>query len=87
VRSWLNHPFFITVISSLAKNGHVQRAEEILRRMESYHKDGHTELGPNTITYNTLIDAYAKARDPVKAEEVLRRMMVVSQTRDDVKAG
>ena len=79
------------MISSLAKNGQIQRAEEILSRMELYHKQGRIDHGPNTISFNTLIDAYAKARNPLKAEEVLRRMMALSQSGNDlasnIKAG
>jgi len=76
-------------MSSLAKSGQIQKAEEILNRMENYHSNGRMDLSPNTISYNTLIDAYAKARNPLKAEEVLRRMMTLSQNdiESNVKAG
>jgi pentatricopeptide repeat protein len=73
-------------MSSLAKSGQIQKAEEILSQMETYQKQGRFNLSPNTISFNTLINAYAKARNPLKAEEVLRRMMALSHIQGDVES-
>ena len=44
--------------------GDVERAEAIVRRMENLsEQDGYTDLRPDTVTFNTLINAYAKKRD------------------------
>lgn len=63
--------------------------------MEKTYQNGATEIGPNTITFNSCINAYARVKQPQKAEDVLRRMIAISvkasengndRQRDDIKA-
>jgi hypothetical protein len=54
-----------------------KRAEAILDHMQKQYKEGTTDVQPNTVTFNTVIDAYAKSQDPSapeKAEALLYRM-------------
>lgn len=53
------------------------RAETILVRMEDLYRKGRIELKPNTISYNTVISAFARSgayKAAEKAEAILRHM-------------
>ena len=79
----------LTVILALARKGDAEEAEKLLNRMEEMYQNGHVDCGPNTITFNSCIHAFAKAKQPEKAEEILRRMMQQSrqgdEPRDEIK--
>lgn len=65
-----------TVIHAFAQNGLYQEAEELLRRMQNNDENG--GVVPDTITYNSVLYAYAQSTDidaPPKAEALLREMM------------
>jgi hypothetical protein len=68
-------------------NGAAVRAEKILRRMESlYENGGRDELFPNTISYNTVISAYARSGEvgsERRAERILKRMDKLSQRQQE----
>lgn len=72
-------------------NGAASRAETILKRMEQLYNDGERdELRPNTISYNTVISAYARSGEvgsERRAERILRRMDRLSQERDEEENG
>jgi hypothetical protein len=69
-------------------NGAAYRAEQILKRMETLsNNDDRHELCPNTISYNTVISAYARSGEvgsERRAERILRRMdRLSSQQREE----
>jgi hypothetical protein len=75
------------IFSSLAKYGHVQRAEKILCLMESYHKDGHTELGPNTIILQAWCTS-GQINAATRAEQLLKHMIKLYHAgNQDVRPG
>jgi pentatricopeptide repeat protein len=49
-------------------------AEEILNGMRRSYQDGNTRLQPNTICYNSALDAWANAGDPLKTETLFLQM-------------
>lgn len=88
---------FATVISAWAKSGSrtegAERAQYILERMIEFKNkivltDGKDDeyakrLTPDTVVYNSCIDAWARSRDPragTKAEEILNMMELESQS-------
>lgn len=74
-----------TVMRTLAKHGYGSKAEELLNHVEEIYQTGSDrDLSPNTITFNSCIDAYAKAKQPHDAERILRMMMMIS-SQDDGK--
>ena len=53
--------------------------------MEVLYHQGEKDLGPNTITFNTVICAFARARKPREAEEILKQMMEISREDSDAR--
>jgi len=50
----------------LAKSGQkdaATRCEEMLLRIEALHDDGYYEKSPDVVSYNSVINAYARAHD------------------------
>eukprot|EP00594_Rhizosolenia_setigera_P005141 CAMPEP_0178949756 /NCGR_PEP_ID=MMETSP0789-20121207/6245_1 /TAXON_ID=3005 /ORGANISM="Rhizosolenia setigera, Strain CCMP 1694" /LENGTH=938 /DNA_ID=CAMNT_0020630349 /DNA_START=310 /DNA_END=3122 /DNA_ORIENTATION=+ len=76
--SYLTKPFTITynaVINTLSKSGHAAEAQELLDFMIEYEGGG--EVVPNIISYNGVLDAWARTGDcesASKAEELLMKM-------------
>lgn len=72
---------FLGVINAWVRCGKVERAEEILKRMENFSSQGHTNMSPNVISYSTVMDGWAKAifdKDSIaKMENVFHRLIVV----------
>ena len=62
-------------IAAWAKIGNGERAENILRNMDSNKNGRHHYCKPNTMTYNTVINAYAKSSD-VNAAENAERLLI-----------
>jgi len=59
-----------------APDAHV-RCEVVLQRLEDLYESGRNELQPDTISYNTVIDALAQCAEPgveQRAEQLLERM-------------
>jgi hypothetical protein len=57
--------------------GAVERCEAILKRMEGLALEGRTELQPDTVSFNTVIDALAQSGQhgaQRRAETLLYRM-------------
>jgi len=75
------------IASNNKVNGAAYRAEKILKRMEQLYETGERdELCPNTISYNTVISAYARSGEmgsERRAERILRRMHKLSQQKDN----
>lgn len=67
-------------IAAWAKIGNGERAENILRTMDSNKNGGHNYCRPNTMTYNTVINAYAKSSD-VNAAENAERLLFEMKNR------
>jgi hypothetical protein len=75
------HPNIVSYnlcIAAWAKTGNGERAENILRTMDSNESDHHpNHCKPNTMTYNSVMNAYAKSSDAKaaeKAEKLLSEM-------------
>lgn len=64
-------------IHQLAKSGQAEEAELLLRELEfQYYKEFNANMRPDTITYNSVIHAYARSGgDAHVAEAVLDRML------------
>lgn len=64
----------------------IKRAEGILEKMEILSATGkRPEIRPNTISYNTIISAYAKCGEIDCAQHILRRMEQLSSTNAECK--
>ena len=60
----------------------VKRCEAILKRMEGLALEGRTELQPDTVSFNTVIDALAQSGQrgaPQRAEVLLQRMETLAK--------
>ena len=72
-----NFVTYSTVIKAWAKEGHAEKAEELLVRMEELFENGDEQVKPNTVTYNLVIEAFAKSNQEGsarQAEKILKRM-------------
>lgn len=66
------HPNIVSYnlcIAAWAKTGNGERAENMLRKMDSNESDRHPNCKPNTMTYNSVMNAYAKSSDANAAEK------------------
>ena len=75
---------YSTVINCWAKSDlpeSPQRARDILKSMIHHYQNGIEEVRPNTITYNSVLDAYARQGHTNGATEILKMM------EDDFDAG
>jgi len=70
-----------TVLDAWAKSGggraSAERAEEILEWMDRLYKGGNPDVKPDTITFNAVLDAWARSGDrvaPHRAEQILDHM-------------
>jgi len=52
-----------------------EKVEELLRCMEGLHEEGRPNLGPNTVIYNILLNAWAKEGKVKEIEDTLQRMI------------
>jgi pentatricopeptide repeat protein len=54
----------------------VQQAKELAAKAQQLFEDMHQVMGymPNLVTCNTIINCWAKAREPERAEDVLHQM-------------
>jgi pentatricopeptide repeat protein len=84
-RSSLDHPPNIKthnkIINELGKSGKVYRAH--LNHMEAMFEEGDATLKPNTTTYTSMINAYARVGHAVEAEKALRRLLERYETTKD----
>jgi len=55
-----NSRSFNIVLSAWAKNGEAERAEAILMEMHRLHVEEDFDTRPNVVSYNTVLDSYAK---------------------------
>lgn len=65
------------VLGGYAKRGGAKKAEQLLKQMQKLQKAKTLAGGPNTITYNIVLDALSKSRevDAVeRAEAILKKM-------------
>ncbi len=69
------------MLDAWAKSGggraSAERAEEILEWMDRLHKGGNPDVKPDTITFNAVLDAWARSGDrmaPRRAEQILDHM-------------
>jgi len=69
------------VITAIVNNGEIDapnRAERLLRETEE--KFTHASIAPNRVTFNVLIDAWAKSGQPERAQAILLRMEELAKT-------
>jgi hypothetical protein len=60
------------------RSGYAQKAHDMLLALEERYQKGEIPFRPNLFTYNLVIDAWSKSRDPNaawKAVQVLRKMI------------
>lgn len=79
------HPNIVSYnlcIAAWAKSGNGERAEQILRNMDSSEDDRRGHCKPNSMTYNTVMNAYAKSSD-VNAAENAERLLSEMKNRMD----
>lgn len=68
VNSTGNHPLLSLNLNldSLAKSneiGAAGRAQELLQRIEALHKEGYYAVAPDTVSYNSVLNAWARSND------------------------
>ncbi len=61
----------IKAFSKNALNDGARRASMILKKLEN-----DPDLHPDIISYNSVLNAFAKAKDPISAQSLLDRMEV-----------
>jgi hypothetical protein len=65
---------YSTLISAFlksSKQGSVQRAEDILRKMRQSFEDGTHDIKPNTILITSVCDAWAKSGEKLSGKKAL----------------
>lgn len=68
------------VINAWAKQGHPERASEVLRTMYEDYVSGNETAKPDIKSFNTILAAYIKCKDdnaPIRAENFFNHMMNV----------
>jgi pentatricopeptide repeat protein len=84
------HPIFLVLRNSNAwsKSGAreaPERCKVILQRMEDLYCSGRTELQPNTISFNTVLDCLAQSRTPTAAADAEHLLGYMDQLSKDEK--
>jgi pentatricopeptide repeat protein len=69
-----NQVAYSTVIDTMAKNGRVDRVEELMSDMYAEYNNGNEGLKPSIHIFNGYLAALAKSGLPDRAEAVLRKM-------------
>ena len=84
--------FCFLVIASLASSKDdraeaAKRAEQYLEEMKRRYANGDLNVKPNTLTYNAVMNAWARAGLPEKAESLLNEMYeeYMNNGNDDIK--
>jgi pentatricopeptide repeat protein len=62
-----------------------ERCKVILQRMEDLYRSGRTELQPNTISFNTVLDCLAQSRSPTAAADAEHLLDYMDQLSKDKK--
>ena len=81
-----NERSFNAVLSAWARAGAAEKAEEILTSMHELHVDGSLECKPTVVTYNTVLNSWAKSnrKDAWKrCETILKHMEELSAAGED----
>jgi pentatricopeptide repeat protein len=63
-----------------------QRSHAVLERMKKMQAEGKHSCRPDSVTYNTVMNAYAKSKEadaPLKVEALLREMHQLYETSGD----
>ena len=60
------------MLKTFAKNSYIDGARKSIEILTKLENDEH--LRPDIITYNSCLNAFAKAKDPVSAQLLLERM-------------
>lgn len=61
-------------LDSLARGGAAPRAQELLERIEALYKEGYYAVSPDVVSYNSVLNAWAKRNSPEKALELLQSL-------------
>eukprot|EP00557_Chaetoceros_sp_GSL56_P006495 CAMPEP_0176503992 /NCGR_PEP_ID=MMETSP0200_2-20121128/15682_1 /TAXON_ID=947934 /ORGANISM="Chaetoceros sp., Strain GSL56" /LENGTH=900 /DNA_ID=CAMNT_0017903367 /DNA_START=234 /DNA_END=2934 /DNA_ORIENTATION=+ len=79
--SGLNNVLLLTQIESNEDSGAAaEKAEQVLRSMIKDSQNDPSKIKPNTITFNTVIDAWSKSNAKhaaAKAQEILKEMQIL----------
>lgn len=80
-----NTKSYYAVIIGLAKNGEVERADNVLQKMISRHQEGNDDVQPGNHQFNAVIDALSKSGGGVdaaeRAEALLNQIIELDQNR------
>eukprot|EP00548_Thalassiothrix_antarctica_P018035 CAMPEP_0194194746 /NCGR_PEP_ID=MMETSP0154-20130528/75751_1 /TAXON_ID=1049557 /ORGANISM="Thalassiothrix antarctica, Strain L6-D1" /LENGTH=941 /DNA_ID=CAMNT_0038919203 /DNA_START=1 /DNA_END=2824 /DNA_ORIENTATION=+ len=77
---------FNTILKSMVKYGKMKGAESLLRKVEYDYNSGLSEIKPDGLSYNILLDGYAKiaTRDAFKnAQKTMKKMETLALSNSD----
>jgi len=66
-------------LDSLARGGAAPRAQELLERIEALYEEGYYAVSPDIVSYNSVLNAWAKQNAPEKALELLETLKKKSE--------
>lgn len=68
-----NHPLLSLNLNldSLAKSGAPTRAQELLLRIEALHEEGYYAVAPDTVSYNSVLNAWARSTASSSADRAV----------------
>jgi len=58
-----------SAMNSLVKAGNVGKASDLLDQMEEEYRNGNESMGPNVVSYATLMNGWVKSNDPEKSKQ------------------
>jgi pentatricopeptide repeat protein len=71
-------------LTSCGEEGAADKANDILKRMEKSSSAGDHLLKANLLSYNTVLDSYAKKGDAIAAEALLNQMYIRAKTESGI---
>jgi pentatricopeptide repeat protein len=77
-----NFVTYSTIMNAWAKQGHPERASEVLRLMYDDYLAGNETAKPDLQSFNTVLASYIKCKDrdaPARAEVFLKHMMQINK--------
>ena len=74
---------FNTMMKTLTSNIEATKIEECLIHLEQSFRSGVLEAKPNASSFSIVANAYAKERNPLRAEKVLKRLEVLYRDTGD----
>jgi pentatricopeptide repeat protein len=77
-----NHPLVSLNLNldSLAKSGAANRAQELLHRIEALHEEGYYDVAPDAVSYNSVLNAWARSTDESSADRAVDLLQSMRET-------